>query len=132
MSSFKELLDQRKQEYQSWNSMHCKTLNQHVHFTMAGFNHLRFKIDNTPRKPQEAMYKLGLLALVKPVLYCANDATYERRVSPVGGSRKRVYKDMEYWSLTATVGSNKATVRVVLRRIIGSDRIHFWSVMKLR
>lgn len=131
MNAFRNLLETRRGEYKSWGSSHCKALNQHVYFTMAGFNHLRFKIDNTPRNPREAMYKLGLLPLVRPVLYKATDATYERRMSPVGGSRKKVINEMEFWSLAADVGSQNVRVRVVLRRIVGSDQIHFWSVMKI-
>ena len=128
---FVALLHERKKEYKTWTPIHCPALRQYIHFNMRGFNHLRFKTDNTPRAPKEAMYKLGLLPLVRPVIYNAQDAGYERRLAPIGGTRKKVLKEMEYWSLTATVGKQDVKTRVILRRLVGSDQIHFWSVMKL-
>ncbi|MDO8518496.1 MAG: hypothetical protein Q7S26_04380 [bacterium] len=98
---------------------------------MQGFSHLRFKINNTPRKPKEAMYKLGLLPLVRPVIHTATSVDkYERRLSPVGGTRKKVLKEIEYWGLMASVGKQNTKVRIVLRKIVGGKSIHFWSVMK--
>lgn len=77
------------------------------------------------------MYKLGLLPLVKPVIYSAKSAEYERRLAPLGGSRKIVLKEMDYWALTAIVGKQNVKVRVILRKLVNSNQIHFWSVMKL-
>ena len=111
--------------------MFCPALRQYVYFPMRGFNHLRFKTDNTPRNPKEAMYKLGLLPLVRPAIHCATSAEYERRLAPVGGTRKKVLKEMEYWGLTAIVGKQNVKIKVVLRKLVNSDQIHFWSVMKL-
>ena len=77
------------------------------------------------------MYKLGLLPLVRPVIHNATKVDkYERRLSPVGGRRKKILKEIEYWGLIEVVGKQNTKVRVVLRRIVGSTTIHFWSVMK--
>jgi hypothetical protein len=51
-------------------------------------------------------------------------------LSPIGGTRKKILKEIEYWGLIEVVGKQNVKIRVVLRRIVGSDRIHFWSVMK--
>lgn len=128
---FKVLLEKRKNEYKSWQPMYCQAIRQYVYFDKKGFNHLRFKIDNTPRKPEEAMYKLGLLPLVKPVIYSATSAEYQRRISPVGGTRTPVLKEIEYWGITAIVGKQNVKVRVILRKLVNGQKIHFWSVMKL-
>ena len=128
---FLELLQKRREEYKKLPPMFCPALRENTHFTMRGFNHLRFKIDNTPRNPKEAMYKLGLLPLVKPVIYHAKTAVYERRLAPLGGSRKVILKEMDYWALTAVVGAKKVKIKVVLRKLVNGDQIHFWSVMKL-
>lgn len=128
---YTNLFLEHKAAYNTWTPMYCPVLRDYVHFNMRGFNHLRFKIDNTPRGKAEAMYKMGLLPLVKPVIYHAKTAEYERRLAPVGGSRKPVLKEIDYWGLTAVVGKQNVKVRVVLRRLVGSNQIHFWSVMKL-
>ena len=128
---FLVLLQQRKEEFKTWTPMFCPAIREYACFTMRGFNHLRFKIDNTPRNCREAMYKLGLLPLVKPVIYNAKKVEYTRRLAPVGGSRKIVLKEMDYWALTSIVGKNDVKIRVVLRKLVKGQQIHFWSVMKL-
>jgi hypothetical protein len=52
-------------------------------------------------------------------------------LSPVGGSRKRVMKEMEYWGLVALSGRQNTKIKIVLRRVVGGKQIYFWSVMKL-
>lgn len=128
---FEKLLDSRRKDYKTWTPMYCPAIRQYIHFSMRGFNHLRFNIDNTPRNPKEAMYKMGLLPLVKPTIYHAKNAEYERRLAPLGGTRKRVLKEMDYWGLTAVVGKRNTKIRVVLRKLVNGTDIHFWSVMKL-
>lgn len=131
-SGFLNLLDERRADYKTWVPVYCVAIRDYVFFNMQGFNHLRFKIDNTPRNPKEAMYKLGLLPLVRPVIHAATVVDkYERRVSPIGGSNKKVFKEMEYWAVESIVGQRNARIRVILRKIIGGEHVYFWSVMKL-
>ncbi len=129
---FLSLLNERRDDYKKWLPIYCIAVREYIYFNMQGFNHLRFKIDNTPRNPKEAMYKLGLLPLVRPAIHEATVVKkYERRIAPLGGSRKIVLKEMEYWTVESIVGKKNTRVRVVLRRVVGGEHIHFWSVMKL-
>lgn len=129
---FLDLLRERRDDYKTWVPVYSIAVREYVYFTMQGFNHLRFKITNTPRNPKEAMYKLGLLPLVRPAIHAATVVEkYERRVAPMGGSRKIVLKEMEYWAVEAVVGKRNTRVRVVLRKLVRGERIHFWSIMKL-
>jgi len=128
---FQTFLHNRRIDYVTWAPEYCNAVQDYVVFNMKGFTHLRFKTDNTPRNPKDAMYKLGLLPLVRAVIRSAEKAEdYERRVAPVGGPRKKVLKEMEYWGIVAVVGKQHVKIKVVLRRI-GTGPIHFWSVMKL-
>lgn len=131
---FEDLLKKRRTEYKTFVSMYCNCLREHVIFNSDGFNHLRFHIDGTPRNSAEQMYKLGLLPLVKPVIYSSSKVDqYERRLAPVGRKKKdgkKIEKEVEYWSLVAVVGKQEVKLRVILRRV-GTGKIHFWSVMKL-
>jgi hypothetical protein len=68
---FQNLLDKRREDYKTWAPVYSSALREYVFFNMQGFNHLRFKITNTPRKPSETMYKLGLLPLVRSVIHTA-------------------------------------------------------------
>lgn len=129
--NFIDFIKKNKEFYLSWEFVYCKALNSLVYFNMKGFNHLRFKIDNTPRSKKESLYKISLLPLVRPVIYKAiNIKKYQKRYSPIGGSNKKIYKNIEYWSLVERVGKKKVLIKVILRRI-GNGKIHFWSVMKI-
>lgn len=131
-NGFLDLLEKRRNDYRTWVPVYCQAVRECIFFNTQGFNHLRFKIDNTPRKPQEAMYKLGLLPLVRPAIHLATVVEkYERRLAPIGGSRRKVFKEMEYWAIEAIVGKQNTRVRIVLRRKVGGENIYFWSVMKL-
>lgn len=131
-NGFLDLLNERRDDYKAWVPVYCAAIREYVFFNMRGFNHLRFKITNTPRNPKEAMYKLGLLPLVRPAIHAATVVEkYERRIAPIGGSRKVVLREMEYWAIESVVGKQNTRVRVVLRKVVGGEHIHFWSVMKL-
>ena len=134
-NGFKELLDQRRKEYKAFIPVYCSTLREYIFFNSDGFNHLRFNIDGTPRKETEQMYKLGLLPLVRPVIYTATTVEkYERRLAPIGRKRKngqKILKEIEYWALVAVVGKQNVKMKVVLRKIGKNGKIHFWSTMKL-
>lgn len=113
--------------------MFCTALRDYVTFNSDGFAHLRFHVDGTPRKPEEQMYKLGLLPLVRPTIYSAPKAEYEKRLAPIGRKKKngqKIMKEVEYWGLEAVVGKQNVKLKVVLRKI-GTGKLHFWSVMKL-
>ena len=70
-NGFRNLLDERREDYKTWVPIYCVAIRQYVFFNMQGFNHLRFKVNNTPRNPSKAMYKLGLLPLVRPTIHQA-------------------------------------------------------------
>lgn len=129
---FQALLDNRKNYYKSLTPVFSPAIREYIVFNMHGFNHLRFRIDNTPRTPKEAMYKLGLLPLVTAVISTATTVEqYQKRLAPIGGSRRKIFKEIEYWALASVVGKRHTKVRVVVRRIGRSAQIHFWSVMKI-
>lgn len=133
MDKFKELLQKRKLEYQNYSPVFCAALKEYIIFNSDGFNHLRFHIDGTPRKPTEQMYKIGLLPLVITVIKTTERAEYTRRFGPIGRKKKngqKILKEIEYWGLESIVGKQNVKLKVVLRKI-GTGKIHFWSVMKL-
>ena len=132
MNKFLDLLNERRDDYKTWVPVYSSAIREYVFFNMVGFNHLRFKPNNTPRDPKVAMYKLGLLPLVRPAIHKATSVSqYKRMLGPIGGSRKVVLKEFEYWGLVAVIGKRNTKVKVVLRRAVNGDRLHFWSVMKL-
>jgi hypothetical protein len=129
---YEKILKKYRHDYNSWKPIYSEILKETIYFNSKGFNHLRFKINNTARSNKESTYKLRLLPLVRPVIYnFININSYTRRIAPIGGSKNKVLKNIEYWSIIAVVGKNKSKIKVILRRI-GDGKIHFWSVMKLK
>lgn len=128
------LFKKRRKEYKLFNRVYCPCLSQYINFNSDGFNHLRFKVDGTPRNPKEQMYKMGLLPLVIPVIKNATQVQdYRKMMAPIGRKKidgKKNLKEVKYWSLIAVVGRRKAKVKVIIRKI-GTGKLHFWSVCKL-
>ena len=128
------LLEKRRKEYKLFNRAYCPCLSQYINFNSNGFNHLRFKVDGTPRNPKEQMYKMGLLPLVIPVIKNATQIQeYRPIMAPIGRKKidgKKNLKEVEYWSLIAIVGKRKTKIKVIIRKI-GTGKLHFWSVFKL-
>jgi hypothetical protein len=131
-NKFNNLLQKRREEYASWLPIYSSALQERIFFNAKGFTHLRFKTDNTPRAPKETMYKLGLLPLVRVVIHSASEIeNYQKRLAPVGGTRKKILKEIEYWSLIGRAGKQNVKIKVIVRRVGKSSQIHFWSVMKI-
>ena len=134
MEKFKKLLKEIRRDYDTWVPVYCPAIREYVFFSAAGFGHLRFNTDGTPRNPKEQMYKLGLLPLVRPAIHTAvRVEEYQRRLSPIRNKKKngsKIMKEVDYWAVMSVVGQRNAKIRVILRKI-GTGRIHFWSVMKL-
>jgi len=129
--SFKDILKNHHQKYEKWKPFFCKLLDTTIHFNSKGFNHLRFRISNTPRNQKEVLYKISLLPLVRPVLRKATSIEkYEKRYLSLNGSRNGKRRLVEYWSFVAAVGKQRTYIRVVVRKV-DTGSVHFWSVMKL-
>ena len=127
-NGYTQLLSRRREEYKKYLPVYCPCLKGDIVFTSDGFNHLRFRVDRTPRNPAEQMYKLRLLPLVIPVIKNSKEVEEYRKFLL---SIDKKIKEIHYWSVTARVGKQNTSVRVILRRV-GKGKIHFWSVMKSR
>ena len=127
VSGFSAFVDRHRARYRTWRPMYCQAIDLQVTFTMRGFNHLRFKANNTPRLPEEVVRRLRLLSTVRLVLENATQATsYRLRKVYL---RRGNLKEVEYWAFDA---DNKGKrFRVIVRKFSGSRQAHFWSVMRI-
>jgi len=132
---YKKLLEQRRKEYKNYTPVFCPCLKEYIYFNSDGFIHLRFHANGIPRKRQERMYKLGLLPLVIPTIKTATTIEkHEYRLAPINRKKKngqKIMKDMQFWGIISIVGKQNVKLKVVLRKI-GTGKICFWSVMKLK
>jgi hypothetical protein len=119
-NTFRSLLNLRRKEYKKWGPVHSSALGEDISFTMRGFKHLRFHLNNQLRNSREIIHKMNLLPFVRTILENATEIESYRKI-----------REIEYWSFIGTPNGSNRLVRVVVRRV-GDGKIHFWSVMGLR
>ena len=128
----KSLKDKRWEVYKAWNTCHCPALNSDVHFTQDGFFHLHTEPSGRVRTVANQLHRYQSLIHVPEVIKnCSKFLTYEKRFAPLGRGRKKngklIVKEFEYWSLVEHIKGLQ--IKVVLRKLVHSEKIIFWSVM---
>lgn len=129
----KKTLDQCRTLYDCIGKVYCPCLNADVFFNAQGFHHFKYHGGGEARTVADILHKIKLFPLVIPVLkQCTSIFEYEKKIEPIGRNSKRPKKEVEYWTVVATVGrNNDVKVKVVLKKT-GAGNIIFWSVMRLR
>ncbi|MCR4277399.1 MAG: hypothetical protein NUV80_03025 [Candidatus Berkelbacteria bacterium] len=125
MTSYQDLLNERRAWYKDVGSVYCPCLKTDIVFNSKGFHHLRYDGFGKARSVKECTYRLGLLPLVIPVIKNAKSVYKYTPPDYV----KSADKFVEYWALRETVGKQSARVTVILRKV-GTGNITFHSVMK--
>lgn len=120
-----EFVEEKRTWYKAVKKSHCPILNEDIIFNSKGFHHLLFDGLGHARAIKERMYRLGLLALVIPVIKTAKSI---HKYNPPKYS-KSLNKNVEYWVLKEIVGKQNTTITVILRRM-GTGNIAFYSVWK--
>lgn len=119
--------------YDKIGSVYCPCLSADIVFNAQGFHHMEYDGGGTPRLLKERIFKLKLIPLAIPVLkYTDTIHEYKKDKQPKNRKKGAIQKDVEFWSLVASVGKNRdVKVKVVLKRV-GNGNIIFWSIMKLK
>ena len=108
--------------------VHCKCLNQEIHFNADGFNHLIHNGLGSRRTIQEIRHKTRLIPLLVSVIKNAHEASYERRTVKKDRKKNAPLVIAEYWGISAQVGKTPVSVRVIIKRV-GNGHLFFWSAM---
>jgi hypothetical protein len=129
----KKLKNKRWESYKNWKKCHCPALNAEIHFTQDGFHHLHTEPSGTVRTVSEQLHKYSNLVFVQGVIKNPLAVlTYSKRFAPLGRrggkrNKKPVMKEFEYWSIKSKVKGK--SIKVILRKLVNSQKIIFWSVM---
>ena len=128
----KSLKDKRWAEYKTWVKCHCPALNLEVHFTQDGFFHLHTEPSGKVRNVGNQLHRYSsLIHVLEVIKNSPKYLTYDKKFAPLGRGRKKdgklIVKEFEYWSLMEEVKGIK--VKVVLRKLVNSGKVIFWSVM---
>ena len=130
----KKLKNTRWQAYKQWPSCYCEALQTTVHFTPDGFFHLQSDPSGRARTISEQLHKYTLLTFVPEIIKnCDSVSSYIKKKAPVSRKRKGgklLIKEFEYWALETSLPNNpKKKIRVIVRKLVGSEKVIFWSIM---
>jgi hypothetical protein len=107
-------------------------LNEYVHFTAEGFNHIIFKGSRSERERPSQIMRFQLFPrAVKLIALSTTYQEYEETIKEfeVKSHKQKVRKPkpVKYWGIIAITDGRK--IKVILRKIGDNGQLHFWSIV---
>ena len=132
LSNYEKLCDDSRKFYYSLGRIFSPVLDQEVHFTAEGFNHIIFKGSRSERERPSQVLRFKLLPLaVKLIKISTTYQEFEETIKEfaVQTYKKRVRKSkpVKYWGLIAIIDGRK--IKVIIRKIGDNGVAHFWSIV---
>ena len=132
LSNYEKLRDNAQNFYSNMGRIFSPALNQEIHFSAEGFNHVIFKKAHSERERSSQILRFKLLPLVlKLVKISTTHQEFEETIKEfeVKSYKKRVKKtqSLKYWGIIAIIDSRK--IKVIIRRVGDNGSMHFWSVV---
>lgn len=116
----------------SHKPIHSPVLNEYIHFTAEGFNHILYKGSRheRDRESQQMRFKL-LTRATKLIAISTTYQEYEERmkecVVKVKKTKVKKTKRIQYWGIIAIIDNRK--IKVIVRKIGDNGQMHFWSIV---
>ena len=131
LSNYDKLHADAQKFYKSIGPIFSPALNEYVHFTAEGLNHIIFKGSRSERERPSQILRFKLLSrAVKLVERSTTYQEYEETLKEfeVKSHKKRVRqsKPVKYWGIIAIIDGRK--IKVIVRKI-GDGQLHFWSIV---
>lgn len=132
ISNYEKLRENARKLYQSTKPRFSPALDEYVHFTAEGFNHLIFKGSRAEREQSSQILRFKLLPrAIKLIERSTTYQEYEETLKEfeVKSFKKKVRKTkpVKYWGIIAITDGRK--IKVILRRVGDNGQLHFWSVI---
>jgi len=132
VSNYEKLRSDAHTFYALIGRVFSPALNQDVHFTAEGFNHIVFKSSRSERERPSQMLRFKLLPLgLKLVKTATTYQEYEETLKEFEVKshmkRMRKIKPVKYWGLIAIIDGRK--IKVIVRKIGDNGTMHFWSIV---
>lgn len=131
VSNYEKLRTDTSAWFQSVRPLFSPALEEMVHFTSNGFEHIIYKRARTERDKSSQMMRFKLLPrAVRLIEVATTFQEYEETLMQfeVKRRKKRVLeaKRVQYWGLIAIIEGRK--IKVIIRRV-GKGQLHFWSIV---
>ena len=132
ISNYHKLREDAQKFYSGIGRVASPALNEHIHFTAEGFNHLVFKGSHSERERPSQVLRFKLLPLaVKLVGLSTTYQEFEETIKEfdVKSYKKRIRqsKRVRYWGIIAIIEGRK--IKIIVRKIGDNGLMHFWSIV---
>lgn len=132
LSNYHKLREDAQRFYNNIGRIMSPALNQQIHFTAEGFNHIIFKGSRSERERPSQILRFKLLPLaVKLVGLSTTYQEFEESIKEfdVKSHKKRLRqsKPVRYWGIIAIIEGRK--IKVIVRKIGDNGAMHFWSIV---
>ncbi len=119
--------------YKSIDRVYCPYFKDYIHFTDAGFDHIRFKNKHTVRTSKDMNMRLRLLPIAIKIIgnsHTLQNKTYRQRFENryVNGRKETAIQQVTYYELTAML--DEIRLKIVIKQTERTEKI-FLSVIPL-
>lgn len=132
LSNYEKLRADALQFYNNLRPIRSPALDETVHFTAEGFNHIVFKAPRREREKPSQIMRFKLLGRASKLIALSTTfQEYEETIREfeMKSHKKRVRKSkpVKYWGIIAIIDGRK--IKVILRKIGDNGQLHFWSIV---
>ena len=132
LSNYNKLREDAQKFYTGTRPIQSPALDEYVHFTAEGFNHIVFKGSRRERERPSQILRFKLLPIaVRLIELSTTYQEYEVTLKEfeVKSYKKKIRKSkpVKYWGIIAIIDGRK--VKVILRKIGDNGQLHFWSIV---
>jgi len=133
LAEYEKVKEEAREFYTKIGRIFCPALNQAIHFTRDGFNHIIYQKGAKERDKAAQMSRFRLLPLaVKLVAQASTYQEYEKTVKEFevkNKKKKRVIKNKPvcYWGLIGIIENRK--LKVTIKQEGHNGPLRFWSVV---
>lgn len=132
VSNYQKLREDAQKFYSGIGAIRSPALNEPVHFTAEGFNHIIFKGSRSEREKSSQILRFKLLPLAaKLVGLSTTHQEFEETIKEfeVKKYKKQIRqsKRVRYWGIIAIIEGRK--IKVIVRKIGDNGVMHFWSIV---
>lgn len=132
LSNYEKLKENAQRFYNAVSRVFSPALNQEIHFTAEGFNHIIFKGARSERERPSQILRFKLLPLALKLI--KTSTTYQEFEETLKEfdvkrykKRTRVTKSIKYWGIIAIIDGRK--IKVIIRKVGDNGSLHFWSIV---
>lgn len=118
--------------YHSKGKVFSPALNEYIHFTSEGFNHIIFKRSRSERDKISQMARFKLLPramklLELSVTFQEYEEVFKEVTVKCRKKNIRIHRHVKYWGIIAIIENRK--IKVIVRKVGSNGTIKFWSII---